>query len=372
MKINLRQIARLLPVLLFLVVFASQPARADVAPPPVPGLGGMQPFEYQDTQVQMIFERVEIELIPESWVREDEFIYPSDQDEYRVSAWFVMRNTGTQEEHMQVVFPLDNFNECFHHDDFPLPPTYTGRPFYREDSFEVHVDGEPLTVTQVTTEHPYHGQSFCDQYEMIWAGFNVIFPTGRDVLIRVSYVMDSTSVGDIGLESFSYVLETGGAWKGPIERGYVIFRFPGIADEEQVFEGTSPGYQILYNEVFWSFQNLEPTSEDNIYIVYIGANTWEEINEDRARIRRNPADVEAWIRLSNNYGDIAYWHADFVRSDAYAQKSEETLLAGLAANPESADLHAEYAGYLWNRNYPHGYIPPDERPEDVLAEIDLA
>jgi hypothetical protein len=60
---------------------------ADIAPPPAPGIGALEPFEYQKTEVQMVYERVEMELreVPDA----DWPLYHVD-----VSAWFVMHNHG--------------------------------------------------------------------------------------------------------------------------------------------------------------------------------------------------------------------------------------------------------------------------------------
>ena len=64
--------AKILLVILFSIglFVPSFPARADIAPPPAPQLGGLEPFAYQDTNVQMVYERVEMEI--ESFIREEE------------------------------------------------------------------------------------------------------------------------------------------------------------------------------------------------------------------------------------------------------------------------------------------------------------
>lgn len=49
---------------IFTIIIPSNSVHADVAPPPAPQLGGLEPFEYQDTNVQMVYERVEMEVQP--------------------------------------------------------------------------------------------------------------------------------------------------------------------------------------------------------------------------------------------------------------------------------------------------------------------
>jgi hypothetical protein len=56
-----------------------------------------------------------------------------------------------------------------------------------------------------------------------------------------------------------------GAWKG-LSAGAHHLPLSQVVSSEQILDGTSPGYQILYNEIFWSFENLEPTSQDNILV----------------------------------------------------------------------------------------------------------
>jgi len=60
-KLRMRKIllAALFVVSLFISV---KSAHADVAPPPAPQLGGLEPFEYEETNVQMVYERVEMEV----------------------------------------------------------------------------------------------------------------------------------------------------------------------------------------------------------------------------------------------------------------------------------------------------------------------
>ncbi len=128
------RIAALIVLTSILLAFLPAPVRADVAPPPIPLVGGLGPFEYQSTNVQMVSERVEMEWgAYERLDREyPEFtiILPG----VMVDAWFIMRNTSSQDETMQVVFPLNDLNQC------PVPESYKKFYSYSYFSFNSSLD----------------------------------------------------------------------------------------------------------------------------------------------------------------------------------------------------------------------------------------
>src|SRR5512139_548194 len=172
--------AKILLVLLFSIglFVPSLHARADIAPPPAPELGGLEPFEYQDTNVQMAYERVEMEL--ESFIREGETL---PQSRVNVTAYFMMHNQGKSAESMQVVFPLENVVNCEERGAMGNSYTYYS---ILDDSFEVSVRGNDVLIQKVITDHPHEG---CGQ--MTWAGFEATFPPGEDVVIEAQYSMES-------------------------------------------------------------------------------------------------------------------------------------------------------------------------------------
>ncbi len=154
---------------------------------------------------------------------------------------------------MQVAFPLSSFANCR-----TIGNSYT---HYRvsEDSFVATVTGVTVPIEKVITNHPYPE---CEQ--MTWAGFDVTFPVRENVIIQVSYQMQSTGIDFI--QDLEYILETGAGWAGPIQHGDVIVKFPYPATSENVLPESTPGFQLRENEVVWSFDNLEPTSANNIRI----------------------------------------------------------------------------------------------------------
>ena len=335
---------RLQLICLVLVVSISFPpssiVQADMAPPPAPGVGGLEPFKYQDTNVQMVFERVEMEVanIPQKDFND----LSQGDDKVNVNAWFMLHNLGKVEETMQVVFPLGNFNDCTSFQKQSQPPSYMSL-IVMPETFTAAVNGVPVTISDVTTDHP-HKDEGCTT--MDWAAFNVTFPVNQDVLVRISYSLMNESVDAI--ENLEYVLETGSAWKGPITKGYVVLRFP-YPVEDNILKGSTPGYTKLYNEIYWSFDNLEPTSQDNIEISFVEPRTWKQISDNRQRIQKNTNDANAWSLLAQNYGLVAYYHGNFLRSPYFAQKEKDTLVEGLGANPNSASLNAAMANFQFDR-----------------------
>ena len=357
----------LILVILFTLAMGWAPersARADVAPPPAPGLGGLEPFEYQDTNVQMVYERVEIELT-DVWIDPE---YPESLfQQVNVIAWFMMRNLGSADEQMQAVFPLKSLgNECSPYFDISYPPSYA---YYLNDpdSFVIRVDGERVTTTVVTTNYPH--QTCEPLWPMEWIAFDVTFPVGRDVLIRVEYHMDQ--MGRDALQNIDYILETGAGWAGPIGRAYVVFRLPYLATTENILSATTPGYQFLFNEIFWSYENIEPTHQDNILISVIAPPTWENILNLRDTIQTNPLDTAAWRSLADTYSAIAYWHGPNLREATYHQKAFDTYQLAMAANPESAELYAGYAHMIWDEccYYSYSDNPMSETDRDRLLPL---
>jgi hypothetical protein len=93
---------------LLLALSPHKTTRADIGPDPVTGYGGLQPFQDQPTEVEMVYERVEMELKAVPLGKGDE------TPDYKVDtvAWFVMHNQGTRDESMRVIFPLWDLNWC--------------------------------------------------------------------------------------------------------------------------------------------------------------------------------------------------------------------------------------------------------------------
>lgn len=356
------KVKKTIPAILFLlsIFIPSQFAHADVAPPPAPQLGGLEPFQYQETKVQMIYERVEMEV--QSFVNEDLYT----ESRIVVVAYFTMHNQGNSSESMQVIFPLESFSNC--RMGFGGGNSYTNY-FIIEDSFQVVLDGTTVPIQKVITDHPDKSVQglgdYCDK--MSWAGFDVTFPVDEDVIIRIQYTMESMGVDS--MQNIEYILETGAGWAGPIQRGYVIVKFPYAATAENVLSGSTPGYQFLYNEAFWSFENLEPTSENNIQISIVSPDTWQRILLLQRDLKENPKLPEKWLELTQIYFDISTWHWDNVRSSDYFQKISSTYEKAIAENPDNAELYAKYAEFRLYNWSPRLIRQPTEHEAELILSL---
>jgi hypothetical protein len=102
----------------------------------------------------------------------------------------------------------------------------------------------------------------------------------------------------------------------------------------------------LYNEIFWSFQNIEPTNENNIRVSIISPETWQKILFLRLQLKENSALPETWLGLVQTYQEIAFFHGPNLRNSYYADKIAPTFERGIVDNSDNADLHAYYADYI--------------------------
>lgn len=337
--------------LIFLLQVPIAPVHADIAPPSAVGIGGLKSSGTETTNVQMTFERVELEILE----------IPPDQSptkrysdhQIAVNAWFILHNTGKAEENMQVVFPLSDFNDCGR-SEYSAPRSRMKLRIAR-GSFKAAIDGSPAMITEVIVRD--NKNSGCDFY---WAGFDVTFPVDRDVMVRVSYFMDnsgqwSDSPALDSVESFEYILETGAGWKGPISKGYVVVRFP-YKVEDNVLEGTSSDYKTEDNEITWAFEDLEPTAEDNIAVGFVEPGLWRNIKIYRQKVANDPADVQSWISLAGMYHWVGYINGSRPRNSDYVDKTDETYERALKLNPNSSELCVAVAQYIASQSVRN--IPP--------------
>ncbi len=276
----MKKVAKIILLFVFLLslFIPSQSAYADVAPEPEVELGSLHPF--QNTEVQMKYERVEMEL----GMFNDKELPDRIQNRVTVNAYFIMKNLGKADESMNVVFPSQSAPNCHKKDQGERFTYYS----ILQDSFEVNIDG--VATSTFRLDAPY-GE--CENYP--WLAFNTTFPVNTDVLIKVSYIMETQRVDYA--QNIDYILDTGAGWKGKIGRGYIIFKLPYTVTSDNVLSGTTEGYQSLYNEIFWSFQDLEPTPDNNINISIVSPNIWLEILKLREQIKKKPESPDAWIKF---------------------------------------------------------------------------
>ena len=108
-----------------------------------------------------------------------------------VTAWFVLHNTGTQDEEMEAAFPLDSINTFYNNRNKIPGSNGLVNLFVVDNSFTVTSDGVflPVEYKEIAMDD---GLALID---VTWATFNAKFPTGKDVLIKVNYALTSWGSG---------------------------------------------------------------------------------------------------------------------------------------------------------------------------------
>jgi tetratricopeptide (TPR) repeat protein len=315
-------------VLLVCVVLLAIPAAAlaDVAPPAQPPGSNPEPG-VEDTQVRMETESVLLDVLAGG---------ENSLGQAQVTADFRMRNLGDELEQMAVRFPI-SANDGFYN--------------YPEiENLQVKVNGTTVPTRRIQGEEPYFGGE-----QVPWAEFDVAFPPGEEVDIRVRYVLDGT--GYYPFTSFNYILSSGAGWKDSIGEADVLVRLPyeaSIANvllsEDTGYWFTSPGAVLEGNEARWHFEDLEPTREDNLRVEMVAPSLWQKVIREQARIENDPQDGEAWGRLGKAYKESAFLPKE-MRPDAGGQAlfelSEQAYLKCLELKPNDADWHFGLAELYW-------------------------
>ena len=318
------------------LLFNIAPAQADVAPPQQPPGANPQPGSEQ-TQVQMAAETVviSVQTTPFQANSSGENVV---NDWAKVNVSFTMHNQGTADETMQVRFPLEN-------------PKGWGDGFGKYPlihNFAVQVNGSPVNTTTVTTPNP--GQA--SDPPVHWASFGVTFPVGQDVPIKVSY--DLGASGYIPTDSFEYILETGAGWQGPIGSAdlSLVLPYPAstdnvLIDDMSSFKGTFSG-----NKVLWHYDNLEPTSDDNLEVSIIQPGVWSQVVTAQAAVASQPNNGDAWGSLGRALKHALAGQKGFLRDDDGGKKllpqAVQAYQKAISISPNEAQWHAGFAELLWS------------------------
>jgi hypothetical protein len=334
-------------VVVVLVLAFPLSARADVAPPAGPPGANPGP-EWEPTQVRMIDETVLIDVFGTTPA--------GSPGRARITADFTMRNLGTQAESMAARFPISGND---------------GSSNYPEvQDIQVLVDGEKVTTRRI--EGP--AQSWGNEL-VPWAEFDVTFPPGEDVPLRVAYTLDGT--GEMSLVSFYYILATGAGWKDTIGSADLIVRLPYEASAENIFlEGstgwsvTTPGGVISGTEIRWHHEDLEPTPNDNLEVTVVRPDYWMDVLEAREQVAQNPNDGEAWGQLGKAYKDVIAMRRG-VRMDPGGKVlfplTFEAYENAVDLLPDDALWHAGLADLLANYAYFTAWEGVDTRAEALRA-----
>ncbi len=282
--ISKKTVSRYLSIAIIIIVSLSAhslPTSADAAPPEPPPGQNLLPGE-ENTMVQMVAEEVIIEV---NGPGEMDTVYGEDDiwvilgHKVSVTATFWMQNQGEEEEQMAVRFPISS-NDGW------------GREATVED-FTVTVDGVKMDWWTTLVPDPT-----IYTYILAWAHFDVTFPAGEEVILKVTYTTLSTDNWQTNESRLRYILETGAGWYGPIGEGKITLRLPYQANlTNVVLEFATPGAVFIGNEVIWRFKDLEPTNADNWSAEILYPELWETILDSQETLRRDPDNFGALVKL---------------------------------------------------------------------------
>jgi hypothetical protein len=336
---------------LLAVAVAAVPASADVAPPASPPGANLLPGG-ETTMVRMEAETVVLDVQRRS--------PRGGEGEAKVTADFMMHNLGQVEERMDVRFPLsfwDGSSDGW--GNFP-------------EIGQVKVTVAGRTVDGRRQMGPAYGRS--STVEIPWLVFPVRFPAGADVPIRLTYTAEG--MGETGFVAFKYILETGAGWNGTIGSADIIVRLPYqasnqnvIFDEQIGYSMTTPGGQIEGREIGWHYDDLEPTSEQNLEVSLVKPAYWEALVQAQDQTGQNPRDGEAWgqqgkaakeiIRLRRGYRQDAGGQ-DLYRLSLQAYEQAVNLL------PDDALWHLGFADLVFEHYYWHVHMAGSRDLSEML------
>ena len=326
-------------VLSIIILFAvPSSVLADIAPPQNPPGSNLNPGS-EVTQVRMLAETVLID------VQKD--VTPSSLGRAHVTADFTMQNLGNESEKLAVRFPIATDNGY----DNSYPEI---------TNIAIQVNGTRVAFRR--SDYPAGFGS--SQGDIVpWAEFNVAFPVGKNVAIRVAYDLKGTGFTDQPYTIFNYTLETGAGWKDTIGSADIILRLPYPASTQNVLLGyaDSPpadGATFQDNEVRWHLENFEPGQRgklSNLEFDLVAPSVWQTAVTELDYVTKNPKDGEAWGRLGKAYKTAIitvklFRTGPFYRTDAGGEElyqlSVDAYQKCLALLPNDALWHAGFAELL--------------------------
>lgn len=317
---------RLFFVLMVLGGSTSIPALADAAPPPPPDGRNILPGE-EITMVQMVAEEVIID-VGATWqiIELGEEYYHETLSGYVLAfnCTFWMVNQGSESESMAVRFPI-------HYK-------------YSVGRIEIH-------SIKINGDSVYWWEDEIDRTaDFNWAHFNVTFPPGEEVEIKITYTTLTYPNGlyhGIPHEIVSYVLSTGAGWYGPIGKGKIILRLPYNATPENVFTyRQEKKFIFTESDVYWEFTDLEPTTNDNLWIDVVSPANWLDILSERAKLEESPNNTAALHRLAASIYDISIYMHYLNGPETLFTEGFNAIEKAARLLPNDLDVHILYLDYL--------------------------
>lgn len=353
-------------VLSIIILFAvPSSVLADIAPPQNPPGSNLNPGS-EVTQVRMLAETVLVD------VQKD--ITPGSLGRAHVTADFTMQNLGNESERLAVRFPIainNGYDNSY--------------PEISNIAIQVNGNGVGFRRSDYEANFEMFGGDIIP-----WAEFDVTFPVGKNVAIRVAYDLKGTGYRTDPYTIFSYTLETGAGWKDTIGSADIILRLPYPASTQNVLLGyaDSPpadGATFQDNEVRWHLEDFEPGQGGQLRELEFDLVTpavWQTVVIELNNVTKNPNDGEAWGRLAKAYktamiASKLFSPGTLLRSDPGGEELYQLSLDAyekcLALLPDDALWHAGFAELLAIHAYSNKKSDEADRAnEEINTALQLA
>ncbi len=318
------------------------PVFADIAPPEPPPGSGINPS--QETRVQMVAENV---LMVVMKTTTDKYII-------EVTADFAMKNLGNTDEQLQVRFPLENI---------------TGRGDGRGNHPEIRNFKASVNNSKVPTktiQEPYQNNDI----PLNWAVFDVNFPAGQYVSIRISYITD---VQDDESAFIQYILGTGAGWYQSIGTATITLRFPYAVSMANVIwlhepEELHGNVVLIGKEIRWQWKNYEPAADEIIGVSVVHPKDWQNILNLEYKTGIDPNDIDLAIELSRAYQNAGLERGYFA-SDRLRNLAVTAIDQALALHPNEIRLHLELAELYYKGYWLSSYETENPYTQKLMDEL---
>lgn len=314
------------------------PAHADVAPPEQPPGASIVPGT-TPTQVRMVAETVTLTVLDNPSI-----LYPGQA---LTEAIFIMRNIGAQTETMQARFPLTFWNS--QSDGFGKFPEIS--------DIQIFINNQLVPTQRIEADFTNPGGGLVGHKQAPWAAFDVSFPPNTDVTITVKYT--TNGYGYAPNFALRYILETGAGWNGTIGSADIVIRLPYPATEENVllteetgFSLTTPGAQLIDNNVHWHYEDFEPTTTNNITVSLVIPSYWQKVLNWREQAKKAPDNGEVWGQLGKAIKEVIRHSKGYLREDNASKtlfkEAVEAYDKSVTLLPDDALWHLGFADLLWS------------------------
>jgi len=219
------------------------PVNADAGPV---HLFGVNITPYEENNIRLEKENLSIDFKSSDDVYVDaKFVFVNEGDKISLKMGFPF---GISRDKGNVIFPKD---------------------------INVKIDGKSVETSYITTETSIYDP---------WVYFDTSFNKGETKTVEVSY--RAVPLGGY----FSYVLNTGALWKGPIGTLYIDIKFPITPAYPYLLNLKPQGYTIQGNEAIYHLTNFEP--KEDIEIEFIPEDFFNKIKplKDKAEKTHSAGD----------------------------------------------------------------------------------